>query len=173
MFFKNNDEIIAHLLDAISKIDKTEVQAILQEASVKKIDLNIHTNKFVTPLHWAILKCHVGTQDDMLEIIEQLYQTGIDLNKPSNDSKQYYPLHTAARRGLPMVVEWLLEHGADPMAKDTANKIPRHYVWSTLNAKISNKNEVNGENNQDYIDRLIQVNDLLDNSTTTAFCFIL
>ncbi|CAM3477973.1 Uncharacterised protein [Legionella oakridgensis] len=36
MFFKNNEEIISHLLDAISKIDKTKVQEILQEVSIKK-----------------------------------------------------------------------------------------------------------------------------------------
>ncbi|KTC83586.1 ankyrin repeat domain-containing protein [Legionella cincinnatiensis] len=173
MFFKNNDEIIVQLLDAISKIDKTEVHAILQEAFMKKIDLNIYTNKFVTPLHWAILKCRVDTQDDMLEIIEQLYQTEIDLNKPSNDSKQYSPLHTAARRGLPLVVDWLLEHGADPMVKDTANKIPIHYVWSALNTKISNKNDLHVEKNQELIDRLIKVNELLNNCNTTTACFIL
>lgn len=171
MFFKNNDEIISHLLEAISKIDKTEVKAILQEVSMKKIDLNIHTNKFVTPLHWAVLKCHVDTQQDMLEIIGLLYQAGVDLNKPSNDSKQFYPLHTAARRGLPLVVDWLLEYGADPLAKDIANKIPINYVWSALNAKISSKNDQNIEN-QDRIDRLIKVSDLLDYHNTTP-CFIL
>ncbi|QEY53263.1 ankyrin repeat domain-containing protein [Legionella longbeachae] len=141
--------------------------------SIKKIDLNIHTNRFVTPLHWAVLKCRVDTQHDMLEIIEELYQTEIDLNKPSNDSKQYYPLHTAARRGLPLVVNWLLEHGADPMAKDASNKIPINFVWSALNAKILDKNDQNIEKNREQIDRLIKIRDLLDNYNTLDPCFIL
>ncbi|AUH74038.2 Ankyrin repeat protein [Legionella sainthelensi] len=171
MFFKNNNEIISHLLEAISKIDKTKVQAILQEGSMKKIDLNIHTNRFVTPLHWAVLKCHVDTQQDMLEIIELLYHAGIDLNKPSNDSKQYYPLHTAARRGLPLVLDWLLEYGADPLAKDAANKIPINYVLTALNAKIASKNALNIE--QDYIDRLTKINNRLNDYQINTSCFIL
>lgn len=169
MFFKCNNQLINYLLEAISKIDKTEVQLLLQEASIRKIDLNIHTNKSVTPLHWAILKCHLDKQHDMLEIVEMLYQAQIDLNKPSNDSKKYYPLHTAARRGLPIVVHWLLEHGADPMLMDVSKKTPSHYVQSALKTKISLREEQNLLN----MERLEVVNDLLADYNTASQCIIL
>lgn len=160
MFFKN-ELIFDNLLRAIQDINRNAVQALILEAQSKKIDLNAYCNKKVTLVHWAVLKCRESTQDDMLQIIQELFKANIDLNKPSNDSKAYYPLHTASRRALPKIVEWLQNNGADPLVADITKKTPLKYVNQAIKTKTTLKGSERGERDDMILNRLYEVRRLL------------
>jgi ankyrin repeat protein len=163
MFF-NNNPVINNLLRAIQEINIENVRSIILEAQIKKIDLDVHTNKRVTLLHWAVLKCHEHTQDEMLLIIKELFEAKIDLNKPSNDKAQYYPLHTASRRALPKIVEWLLLNGADPLAMDISKKTSIEYVNKAIITLKMMQNSEPLDNDEMILSRLHEVKRILTHS---------
>ena len=160
MFFDDN-RVIENLFRAIEEINVEKVRSIVLEAQAKRIDLNVYTIKKVTLLHWAILKCLEYTQDDMLLIIKVLFEAKIDLNKPSNDKIQYYPLYTACRRALPKIIQWLLINGADPLARDITKKTPIEYVNKAITSKIMTLNSDRGDSGEMILNRLHEVKRIL------------
>ncbi|MBL7480166.1 ankyrin repeat domain-containing protein [Legionella bononiensis] len=160
MFFDANS-VIEELLCAIQDINVEHVRSIVLEAKAKRIDLNVHTIRRVTLLHWAILKCLEYTQDDMLLIIKELFEAKIDLNKPSNDKAQYYPLHTASRRTLPKIVQWLLDNGADPSVWDITKKSPIDYVNRAILSKMVILHSDYADSGEMILNRLHEVKRIL------------
>lgn len=151
------------LLKAIKEADFVKVQSLVQIAKSNQIDLNIHTKKYITPLHWAILQTKEETQDEMLKIMDVLYQAGIDLNKGSSDSKNYHPIHSASRRGLPKIVTWLLENGTDLSVKDAEGTTALEFVRRAIQHKQKMRHTGQKEASEEVIARLLMVQRILQN----------
>ncbi len=60
-----------------------------------------------------------GRDQDAIETIKLLLARGADINKPNGGGNT--PLHGAALRGSPAIVEFLLKNGADPTLKNARN----------------------------------------------------
>jgi len=60
-----------------------------------------------------------GREQDAIEAIKLLLSLGGDINKPNGGGNT--PLHGAALRGSPAIVEFLLKNGADPALKNARN----------------------------------------------------
>lgn len=102
-----------------------DIIQLMDFAKEHKIDINRHDPKSkYTLLHYVITKTTESNQDVMVEILDLLFNAGADVNKRANDSIKNTPIHTAARRGLPAVVKWLIERGVNTIVLDANNKSP-------------------------------------------------
>lgn len=156
MFSNKSNNIFNDLYEAIKNRDITKIKSIITDANNQKINLNAtHPKHQVSPLHWAILKCNGKHQQQMIEIMELLYLAQVDVNLAANAKLQFTPLHSAARRALPEVVEWMMQHGANSNAQDGTGQTPLDYV---------NKSIVHqSQNDSDTYNRLIKVKGHLSN----------
>jgi ankyrin repeat protein len=73
-----------------------------------------------TALHYAATACLAG---ENLQLVRVLTAGGADLNARTAEGGRT-PLHHAAATGLVDVTRFLLEHGADAHAPDTAGVLP-------------------------------------------------
>ncbi|MBI2785510.1 MAG: ankyrin repeat domain-containing protein [Legionella longbeachae] len=132
---------------AIVNCDIETVQNYIDEANNKGYHLNQNDPKTTfTLLHFAITKATKHNEDQMIQIIDLLHISGIDVNRPTIDDFHFVPLHTAARRLLPNIVKWLLDHGADRTIKDIKDTKPYQtaldYIEILLNAPTDNKDRL-------------------------------
>jgi ankyrin repeat protein len=90
-------------------------------------------------------------EDKIIASAEMLLAAGADINARITDIKSrtariarissvtdrqgQTALHSAAGRGWPTVVAWLLEHGADPAAKDDLGKTPLDVVTTPVGGR--------------------------------------
>ncbi len=83
------------------------------------VNQNADNASHATPLHLA-----VAHRDDEVAvgIVRELVEFGAELN--SHDSNKETPLHHAVARGSLLLVETLIEAGADPYLKDSHGRSP-------------------------------------------------
>ncbi|KAI1899332.1 hypothetical protein AGOR_G00060700 [Albula goreensis] len=87
------------------------LEALVQQGA----DVNFQSEHLGTPLYIACTNQHLGT-------VKKLLQLGADVNSCKGGDS---PLHVGARLGQPELVTMLLDHGANPSARDTAGNCPR------------------------------------------------
>lgn len=91
----------------------TAVETMLRHG----VDREIRDNFSATSLYWA-------ARARNLEAAKILLRWGADVNS-RNTPRRRTPLHKAAEEGYLLLVEMLLEAGADPVAVDYKGRVPR------------------------------------------------
>ena len=152
----------ADFIEAIkSKIRSSNIDEVKE--LINQGNMNHYKFNFVDPkskytlLHFAITKANRHNEKDMLEIIKMLNENGCAINKAAEDSLKNTPIHSACRRGLESILDWLIEKGVDTNIKDATNQTPIDY----LNKQINNAGRCRDKITQD---RLIHCRNLLLNS---------
>jgi len=110
------------LLNAIRASDSPLVEKLVN----KGVDLN-HTTKNGTILHLAI-------QNRMVSASLLLIDKGVNVN--ALDSAGLTPIHWAARRALPRVIEKLIKHGCSINIKDADGYTSLNYAVKACNQEV-------------------------------------
>ncbi|WFD38690.1 putative ankyrin-repeat protein [Malassezia japonica] len=76
-----------------------------------------------TPLHWA------ASGNDKLDIVKALFAAG-PVHVDERDGSSWTPLMIASSAGADRIVDFLLEHGADPSASNVRKLTALHYASS-------------------------------------------
>ncbi|WFD01480.1 putative ankyrin-repeat protein [Malassezia obtusa] len=100
------------------------------EDNITEAQLNEQDADGRTPLHWA------ASSNDKLEIVEALNGAG-SLHVDERDGSGWTPLMIAASAGAARIVDWLLEHGADPNAGNSRKLTALHYASSRNRAEVA------------------------------------
>lgn len=150
----NKDQVIAEMRLAIDAADLNKLRSLIGMAKQINVASEDLVYKGFTLLHYAIVKTRISNQNIMIAIINELHQL-IDVNRCALDNIATSPLHSAARRGLPKLVAWLLEHNADVTILDSRKKSALNQVEEALIEKILKNNDL------DIIERLENVKSLL------------
>ncbi|QLQ81563.1 hypothetical protein HG537_0F03240 [Torulaspora globosa] len=105
----NEDSVLDRYFIACQKGDLETVKEMI-EARVININEDHDPVEKVTGLHWASI-------NNRLSVVAHLVACGADVNAKAG-ALNAPPLHWAARYGYVYIVDYLLEHGADPTLKD-------------------------------------------------------
>jgi ankyrin repeat protein len=98
---------------SILEADIDEIEVLIDEANRNNYDLNQYDEKTkYTLLHFTVTKTTQQNEEEMMRVLQLLLKVGCDLNQPALDRLANTPIHSACRRGLPNLLEWLLRHGA-------------------------------------------------------------
>jgi ankyrin repeat protein len=93
-----------------------ETQAIL--FSNEKLDINIANKKGSRPIHIACYNNSI--KDSPLSNVKIFVERGADIN--SLDSRGASPLLVCCSSGREDIIQYLIEHGADPTCKNSSNQ---------------------------------------------------
>ncbi|KAJ5069352.1 ankyrin repeat [Anaeramoeba ignava] len=128
---------------------------ITQYLIAKGADLNIQTKDRNQTLLHLIFEFH--NQENLLEILELLIQSGIDINSPDIDGQT--PLHLACQNkhdNALEIIDYLFGHGANPNSKNAKKQTPLHLIFQNqkpnlipiLESFLENGADPNSKSNQ-------------------------
>jgi ankyrin repeat protein len=87
---------------------------------------------------WGRSPIHSAAEGGNLETLKALEAAGADIKQPSGEafldelnrtSRQFQPIHLAARSGRLTIVRYLVSRGVDPSVKDANGETPFNYAW--------------------------------------------
>lgn len=169
--FNRNETALSDLhknirLYAVKKFTFEELETSLKTVLQLGIDINtIHGIGKVTALHCAVLFTRPNSENRMLPIIKLLIEAGGDVNKCSEDSKAYSPLHTSCRKALIETTKCLLDKHADYNIQDATEQTPLDYLDKVIISKRHRRDEQHRTDDSiANLDRLEEVAEMMRQS---------
>lgn len=117
-------------VNATFQHNKTPLHAAVSRANVESVKLLIGAGADVNMEHTFGYKntaMHTAAYLGNVECLQLLFDNKANINAANNEMK-ITPLHAALLRGRPRAVKFLLENGADPLAKDANGETPLDYA---------------------------------------------
>lgn len=111
------------LVDAASYAQTNTARYLLSRGA----NLNARDRYGNTALIAAACECAVATMNDAYDVVELLLEKGSDVNAHSNDGTTAL-MNAAGGFGGSAIVKLLLDHGADPKARDAQRKTALDYA---------------------------------------------
>jgi hypothetical protein len=158
-----NNKKIGMLFNAASKLDTHE---LLQYSVMNQIPLDAYNQDGECLLHIVIdIDPKNATEHAKLNVIKFLVQNKVHPDRPNKSNQT--PLHFACKMQLSLIVQYLLEIGADPNYRDSLGLTPFHYLLNG-DIKLIEKTSQNIDFilppkniNSKHNDNLIKLNSLI------------